>query len=83
MKLIIDIPKETYTNMKTISENGMGSDAVNIILHGIPVPDNATFGEVIEIITNRKPLEDIKDADNIMISTKLWNSPYRSEVHAK
>ena len=42
-----------------------------------PIPDNATFGDVIEKITNRKPLEDNKDADNIIISTKLWNAPYQ------
>ena len=71
MNVIIDMPEEIY------NEWGKNIKGIKVI------PDNATFGEVIEIITNRKPLEDIKDADNIMISTKLWNSPYRSEVHAK
>ena len=85
MKLIIEIPKRVYDATKTMG-NVIDADneiVAETIANGIPIPDNSTFGEVIEIITNRKPLEDIKDADNIMISTKLWNSPYRSEVHTK
>ena len=34
MKILIDIPCETYQFMKIAHEHGMGSDAVTIILNG-------------------------------------------------
>lgn len=84
MKLLIDIPEAPlYRDMYTaICENEYIFDEDNeyiakTIKNGTPIPDNATFGDVIEKITNRKPLEDNKDADNIIISTKLWNAPYQ------
>ena len=80
MKLIIDIPEETYNDIQSRDwKNGelIFSEEWKAIHNGTPIPDNATFGDVIEKITNRKPLEDNKDADNIIISTKLWNAPYQ------
>jgi hypothetical protein len=79
MKLIIDIPEEAYKQIMEFGflENTHGKICYKAIKNGTPIPDNATFGDVIEKITNRKPLEDNKDADNIIISTKLWNAPYQ------
>ena len=77
MKLIIDINEEHYELIKWVCENGMGDILQKKVANGTPIPDNATFGDVIEKITNRKPLEDNKDANSIIISTKLWNSPYQ------
>lgn len=78
MKLIIDIPEEVLKTRYYTDYFGCGSHKLTETLdNGTPIPDNATFGDVIEKITNRKPLEDNKDADNIIISTKLWNAPYQ------
>ena len=81
MKLIIDINEETYKKCKWKNNGVVGLEWwERAIANGTPIPDNATFGDVIEKITNRKPLEDNKDADNIIISTKLWNAPYQKGV---
>ena len=78
MKLIIDIPEEVYkTGTLGLYFDCYSMKLHDTILNGTPIPDNATFGDVIEKITNRKPLEDNKDANNIIISTKLWNAPYQ------
>ena len=78
MKLIIDIPDHIYEMVINTGTFGCYRfDTRKAIKNGTPIPDNATFGDVIEKITNRKPLEDNKDANNIIISTKLWNAPYQ------
>ena len=84
MKLIIDVPEKIEEYIKDYIPIGAGDNVfcypdeiVRMIQNGTPIPDNATFGDVIEKITNRKPLEDNKDAENIIISTKLWNAPYQ------
>lgn len=77
MKLIIEIPEEDYNYAKQQVADGITNPLKIFLASGTPIPDNATFGDVIEKITNRKPLEDNKDADNIIISTKLWNAPYQ------
>ena len=78
VKLIIDIPQGLKIDFE--NENWTALTCMEMkdaLMNGTPIPDNATFGDVIEKITNRKPLEDNKDADNIIISTKLWNAPYQ------
>jgi hypothetical protein len=77
MKLIIDIPY----GLKDVYEHGNVTaldveEMKRALQNGTPIPDNATFGDVIEKITSRKLLEDNKDANYIIISTKLWNAPY-------
>lgn len=79
MKLLIDISKETYIHLRNGGNIGTSLLIENAIKNGTPIPDNATFGDVIEKITNRKLLEDNKDAENIIISTKLWNAPYQKK----
>ena len=76
MKLIIDLDEYVYSTIIN-DEKYMPLDISVAIKNGTPIPDNATFGDVIEKITNRKLLEDNKDAENIIISTKLWNAPYQ------
>ena len=75
MKLIINISDESYD--KALNGIINCKECFDAIVYGTPIPDNATFGDVIEKITNRKLLEDNKDANYIIISTKLWNAPYK------
>ncbi len=81
MKQIIDIDEDVRIAISRIGllriPDEMQKKVDTAIQRGIPIPDNATNGDVIEKITNRKPLEDNKDANNIIISTKLWNAPYQ------
>lgn len=51
MKLIIDIPDQEYEDIQAYNINMDGVDVVcESILHGTPIPDNATNGDVIKAI---------------------------------
>lgn len=38
MQIVIDISDELYARMKIVNNNGMGSDAIRIILNGTVLP---------------------------------------------
>ena len=74
MKLIIDIPEREY---KVICENNYVAVCAcpnllsNAIKNGIPIPDNATNGDVIKaMFPNEYDFETDFDAE-------WWNSPYQ------
>ena len=47
----------------------------------ITVPQGATNGDIIEAITNRKPMIDAFGSPYMVFSEKWWNTPYKiSEV---
>ena len=51
MKLIIDIPEWLYDNISEYPSRGFAvSQLESAILHGTPIPDNATNGDMIRAI---------------------------------
>ena len=67
MKLIIDIPEENYKEMCEYGNERVDFDLKRMIQNGTPIPDNATNGDVIDLIF---PYE--KNIDAVW-----WNSPYQ------
>ena len=60
MKLIIDIPEENYNVIMTegFRERTDGKVTYKAIKNGTPIPDNATNGEVAELVWGFKPREN-------------------------
>ena len=61
MKLIIDIPEETYNDIQSRDwKNGelIFSEEWKAIYNGTPIPDNATNGDVMKIIFPKIGLYD-------------------------
>lgn len=76
MKLIIDIPKEKYLYAKNLVNSGKENNPVVLAIgSGIPIPDNATVGEVFCILTGKEPICDT--ASYFTIDKELWNAPYQ------
>ena len=50
MKLIIDIDEQHFELLRMAVMNGMGDNAQKIIAQGTPIPDNATNGEIVQMI---------------------------------
>lgn len=80
MKLIIDIPEKIEEYIKDYIPIGAGNNVffypdeiVRMIQNGIPIPDNATNGEVLKaLFPNEHDFETDFDAD-------WWNAPYQQE----
>ena len=68
MKLIIDIPKEVV-DTETYAEyfGKMGVKLYNTLKNGTPIPDNATNGEVI----------DLMFGSDFSAKKSWWNAPYQ------
>ena len=62
MKIVIDISEEDYLMMKALSENGMGSYAINVILNGIP--EETAHWEMKEVRGDMMPCCSNCFADN-------------------
>ena len=71
MKLLVEIDEETYKDIKKgkvySSFRDVPQESVLAIANGTPIPDNATNGEIIDLIF---PYEKTIDKD-------WWNAPYQ------
>lgn len=93
MKILIDIPEETvnYIRKYTSFTNTAMGIALSSIVHGIPISDNATNGDVIKaMFPNGKVIErDEATGYEQMLDDKCsycswfdglwWNSPYKAD----
>lgn len=84
MKLIIDVPDQEYEDIQAYNINMDGIDVVcESILHGTPIPDNATNGDVIEKVFNTTSTQfcELVRMDNIdnglCCSLEWWKAPYQ------
>ena len=89
MQIVIDIPKEHYRTLQDAMKNHMESLVGKIILNGIPIPDNATNGDVIKAMFEVTE-EHFYDEDRMVDVYGLdrtddpstfyadwWNAPYQ------
>ena len=91
MKLIIDIPDNTYANIQEHKRHTGFTilDLIKAIRHGTPIPDNATNGDVIKTMFDTTE-EHFYDEDRMVDVYGLdrsddpstfyadwWNAPYR------
>ena len=88
MKLIIDIPKENYKEMCEYGNERVDFDLKRMIQNGTPIPDNATNGDVAELVWGFKPRENTciipktecngnpAECDGCRFDD-WWNSPYQ------
>ena len=85
MKVIIDIPQETYNFLnKYGTDGGIVEDAV---IDGIPISDNVTNGDIIKAIFPNGDLHDYDYYDGYVIyklnyrdfkfDKDWWNAPYK------
>ena len=79
MKLIIDVPKDTYIKMKILSDCGMGSDAIKYILNGTPLEQ---IKAEIEQIADEEQKHDKKWAMGLRYAVKIINK-YKAESEDK
>ena len=78
MKLIIDIPEEEYKWMQEGIYPMNDSNIRNAVTHGIPIPDNATCEDVINLITNNGLPMGADECNYFMVISKKWlQSPYQ------
>ena len=102
MKLIIDISENLYFLIQNkLDFNGMLKEKdiynlMNIIDDAIPIPDNATNGDVIKAMFpntevddydyGKDPVIDVYGIDNteyITLRKAWWNAPYKAESENK
>ncbi len=91
MKVLIDIPKSTYKDIKesysiTCGEN-FAQKLVKYIKDGVPLPKGATNGDVIKAITGEDfsrgasiynhGLMISEGEDYLAFSVGWWNAPYQ------
>ena len=87
MKLIIDIPEEAYNRLLTEQHLPNRLDIEWCIVHGTPIPDNATNGQVMQMMFPNADIEihnitvyvvfDIDSGNVISFDLAWWNSPYQ------
>ena len=90
MKLIIDIPELAYDRLLN-EQHIPNMDYEYLIIHGTPIPDNATNGDVIKAMFP-KDVKVITQHDDIFgrrfidlrvgqldceLDDEWWNSPYQ------
>jgi hypothetical protein len=84
MKLIIEIPEEAYNRLLTEQHLPNRLDIEWCIVHGTPISDNATNGDVIKdmfpnteiMITDERVF--LRDGTIVMIyPLTWWNAPYQ------
>ena len=79
MKLIIDIPELTYDRLLN-EQHIPNMDYEYLIIHGTPIPDNATNGQVIQTLFKPNRVERTGDyviVENYDFNEEWWNSPYQ------
>lgn len=90
MKVIIDISEDDLDAIKFLKVKGWASRHELLILHGTPIPDNATNGDAIKAIFPNTEVDDydygkdpvidvygIDDAEYITLRKAWWNAPYQ------
>ena len=89
MKLIIDIPKGEYdkicTTMMHTSSGNPNFYFESKIANGIPIPDNATNGDMIKTVFNVNVEDDfcqsigikLNDSNYVQFNKGWWNAPYQ------
>ena len=76
MKVLIDITKERYEHIKWVSENGWADSLQEKVIKGIPIPDNATNGDVLQNMFSDDIWLQIY-ARRAKKSADWWNAPYQ------
>ncbi len=82
MQVMIDIPDRIHWVIeKSITVNGSSASQIliNAVKNGIPIPDNATNGDVMELIFNICLLDFKKMWGGGSVTDDWWNSPYKAE----
>ncbi len=75
MKLLIDIPEETWEFLKNSKENLWWNRGVIIsVINGIPIPDNSTNDDFFKAVLDEKGYRAIHDR---FIGTKWLFAPYK------
>ena len=82
MKLIIEIPDNTYADIQEHKRYTDFTilDLIKATRHGIPIPDNATNGQVIQTLFKPNRVERTDDdviVENYDFSKEWWNAPYQ------
>ena len=87
MKLIIDIDESLLDGIKSDNFDfarqvvkSFQATIASAIANGTPIPDNATNGQVIQILFKPNRVERTDDdviVENYDFSKKWWNSPYQ------
>lgn len=85
IELLIKIPEEEYERFKKNQKKEYSESMldVNIIANGIPIPDNATNGDVIKAMFTNSEYEIldntvITEIDNgLWFTLDWWNAPYQ------
>lgn len=80
MKVIIEIPEEDYIKINSGEKRiELSCNIAYEIANGIPIPDNATNGEVIRAIfkpNNVKRTDDDVIMEEYQFDTDWWNAPF-------
>lgn len=94
MKVLIDIPESILENIKEFEMivDDDNSDVADCILNGIPIPDNATNGDMIKTMFpsikidfetyTKSEVVHFRDGD-AEFSHDWWNAPYKVESEVK
>ena len=91
MKLIIDIPEIEYNTRKIMGYFSDNSKILEAVANGIPIPDNATNGDVIKAMFPDNVFAEDKwrDENGVTWHTDIisdngmtfadfwWNAPYQ------
>lgn len=78
MKLIVDIDEDYYKIIKHDVDNGMDYLPCVLIANGIPIPDNATNGDVIDaMFPNVDFVTDVFGGFNF--PKWWWNALYKKD----
>ena len=89
MKIVIDIPKESYDFAKECKHNGTSkynwclshNDVVFMVANGTPISDNATNGDMMKHIFSNVPVKIFEDMNTVIFGNtqfdlEWWNAPY-------
>ena len=74
MQIVIDIPEDKYNQIVNSYQgsNVRPKDYEIAVINGTPIPDNATNGDVVEIMFNEEDIWDIQTALNLHSETIGW-----------
>ena len=82
MKLIIDVPENTYKRIKGLVdadyfEHDINGFSQRAIANGTPIPDNATNEKAIRALFPYTIFVEDGIKNRIIISKEWWNAPYQ------
>lgn len=94
MKLIIDIPEVVQHKVYAYGLSLSPSDKeqlIKAILNGTPIPDNATNGEIMQMMFSNGATENFatfmsfaaSEDEYINCTYEWWNAPYKTESENK